>query len=267
MTEPKESAAAMQEQVAARLGGRAAVFWAGVTGSTNDEARSAGAGGAPAPAVYGAERQRRGRGRLKRSWTSGGAEAVEMSFLLRPRVDPASLAGVSFAVALGICEGVRASCGVEARIKWPNDVVVGGRKICGILCESSLMGSGVGFVVAGCGINVNQRAFPTLPGAASLRQLTGRPQPRAAVAAACAEGVLSWVARFSAGGLGAIMDAYRSRSAVLGREVEIVEADGTRLTGRCTGFAPDGAIAVELGPDRRLFHASDVSLRGAGLHV
>ena len=267
MNSLKSAAAAMREQITARLRHPVLVHWQEQTTSTNDDARRAALDGAAAPAVFGAEQQSAGRGRLRRHWETGSGEAVEMSFLLRPQTPAAVLAGYNFAAALGICAGLETCCGVQAQVKWPNDVVVGGRKICGILSEASLLGGEAAFVVTGTGVNVNQRSFPEgLGGAVSLRMLTGTVKSRADVAAACIEAVLDRAGRFEQLGFAGIMDEYRERSAVLGRDVDVVQADGT-VPGRCVDFDPDGAIVVDTGGRLVRFHANDVSLRGAGLHV
>lgn len=257
----------MQQQVAQRLHSDVSVFWRAETGSTNDDAKEAARNGQRAVAVFGAERQTHGRGRLERCWCSGVGQAVEMSFLFRPSVPGRMLAGFNFAAALGICDGVDACCGLRAQVKWPNDVLVDGAKLCGILSEACFMGPEAAFVVTGTGINVNQCSFPAqLGGAVSLRMLTGRPLARAVVASACIDGVVSRTEAFARSGFAGIMDDYRRRSVVLGRDVEVIGVQGT-VRGRCVDFGEDGSIVIATGSGRQHFHASEVSLRGAGLHV
>lgn len=266
MTDLQNVAEVMRDQVARRLVADARVFWTGETGSTNSDARTAALAGQEAVAVFGAEKQSSGRGRLGRRWSSSPSQAVEMSFLFRPRIAGRILAGFNFAAALGICAGLEAY-GVRPEVKWPNDVLVDGTKICGILSEACLIGGDASFVVTGTGINVNQTQFPPeLGGATSLRILTGRPKARAGVAASCIDGVIAATERFVHHGFAGIMDEYRSRSAVLGQQVAVLGRQGA-LAGRCVDFDEDGAIVVEIGGERRRFHAGDVSLRGAGLHV
>ena len=261
------TAQAMEEQISRRLAQSVRLSWTEETDSTNDDAKRAALAGTPAVAIFGAERQHSGRGRLERHWQTGGGASVEMSFLFRPHLSPADLPAINFAVALGVCAGLEAVSGVQAEVKWPNDVLVDGAKICGILSESSLAGGQVEYVVTGAGINVNQAHFSDdLPGAASLRMLIGRPLSRAEVAAACIDAVLDRVRKLEEDGWERILDEYRRRSAVLGRQVEIVDRDGI-LRGRCIDFETDGAIVVDMGHERRRFYATDVSLRGAGLHV
>lgn len=261
------SALAMQKAVQLRVPDHP-VSWKAETDSTNEDARRGALGGAAAGAVFGAEFQTGGRGRLTRRWNSGAGEAVEISLLFRPQISLLQPAGFSFAAALGIAQAAHETADVDAKIKWPNDVVVDGKKICGILCEAATLGAQAAFMIVGAGTNVNQDTFPAeiAQRAASLRMLTGRSLDRADVAAACIRHVSHWTERFLRNGLPALMDAYCERSAVLERDVEVY---GTAqiYAGRCTGFAPDGAILVE-GPEGvRSFHANDISLRGAGLHV
>lgn len=261
------AAEAMRTQIRDQLHCGAEIMWTGETDSTNDDARRAALAGQSALSVFGAERQRSGRGRLERRWSSSSGMAVEMSFLFRPQVPVRSLAGFNFAAAIGICRGLELCSSLNAQVKWPNDVLVNGAKICGILSEASILGSHVSFVVTGTGINVNQPGFPPeLRGATSLRMLTGRPQARARIAAACIDSVAAETEKFALGGFAAIMDEYVARSAVVDREVEVLSAEGP-LAGRCVGFDEEGAIVVDFGGAERHFHANDVSLRGAGLHV
>lgn len=261
------SAARMERDIAALLPD-CPVFWKAETGSTNEDAREGALTGKPSGSVFGAEKQTRGRGRLTRQWNSGEGEAVEMSFLFRPEAGKLEPAGFSFAAALGIADGVEQTAGLSCRIKWPNDVVAEGRKICGILCESATLGNQAAFMVIGTGINVNQTVFPReiASRASSLRLLTGRISDRAEAAAACIAGVKHWVSEFLENGLPALETAYTQRSAVLGREVEVLKS-AQIYAGRCVGFNKDGAILVEGSDGVQAFHASDVSLRGAGLHV
>lgn len=262
-----ESAAAMQNQITCLLKHVVPITWKAETSSTNDDAKQAALDNEPAPHIYGAERQTEGRGRIARKWLSGAGQSVEMSFLLRPEISSDFLAGISFAAALGICRGIE-RWGVKAQVKWPNDVMVAGAKICGILSEAGLQNGVASFVVVGTGINVNQVSFPEAVAkrAVSLRQLTGRPISRAQVAAACINGIIQYVGLLATQGMQSILSEYRSRSSVLGEIVE-VHGNGIVYSGRCLDIDSDGALVMEESGSRRRFLANDVSLRSAGPNV
>lgn len=238
--------------------------WLEETDSTNNEARRAAQAGDPGGVVFLAERQTAGKGRLGRSWESHDGQEVQMSFLLRPRIAPRDMSGASFAAGIGIAEGIR-SLGVPAMLKWPNDVVVGPRKVCGILVESAILDAdSVGYVVVGTGINVNQESFRAelADRATSLRMEKGEVLSRPMVAAVLMESVLAWMERFFEGGMDAVMDAYRRLSCVLGRQITVETEEGP-VVGRCVGFGHDGRIEVDCGGTARWFSANDVSVRRA----
>ncbi len=133
------------------------VFAFGRVASTNDIAFSLARTGSPEGTLVVAEEQTRGKGRLGRRWHSPPGLGLWFSLVLRPEVNAGESSGISLVVALAVAVVLRDAYGVDTRIKWPNDVVVGPRKICGILTEAEFHGDGVEFVVVGTGINVGQR--------------------------------------------------------------------------------------------------------------
>lgn len=128
--------------------------------STNDRARDlAAAGSAEGTAVI-ARRQTSGRGRMGRSWSSPSGEGLYLSIILRPEVEPANSSVITLAAAVAVAETLSLDYGAAADIKWPNDVLVEGRKICGILVESAIEGDRVQHAILGIGINLSQEQFP-----------------------------------------------------------------------------------------------------------
>jgi len=164
---------------AARLIGRAIAFHPRLD-STMDEARRQAESGAPEGLVVIADDQVRGRGRFSRSWVSPPGANLIFSVLLRPR--PEHLYFLNMAAALAICDTVTRFTNVHARLKWPNDVMVDGRKISGILIENSVRPDGsVDYAVLGIGLNVNfdPSTVPEIAGiATSIARLAGRPVSR-----------------------------------------------------------------------------------------
>ncbi len=191
----------------------------------------------PEGAVAVTEHQTAGRGRSGRRWEDEPGASVLVSVLLRPP-SPADAPQLSLVCALAVAGTVEAANAGPARVKWPNDVLVGGAKVAGILLESR--GGGV---VCGIGLNVNQAeaALPRvtrLP-AASLRTLTGREHDRAVLLAALLDHLERRYDVWLRDGLGPLVPELEARDALRGRPVE---ADG--VTGVAAGIAPDGRLRV-----------------------
>jgi BirA family biotin operon repressor/biotin-[acetyl-CoA-carboxylase] ligase len=167
-------------------------------GSTNAEAMNAAAAldhriarksraaAAPAPegSVYVAEEQTAGRGRGGHGWHSARSAGIYCSVVLRPQVAPADVLMLSLAAGLAVRQAVEQVTGLRADLRWPNDLLLGGKKFCGILIEMNAEATRVRYAVVGMGINVNQEAFPPSIAATSLRMESGRTWSRVELAAA-----------------------------------------------------------------------------------
>ena len=160
------------------------------TGSTNPDAKRFAEEGAPHGTIVVADRQTAGRGRRGRSWESPAGKSIYFTIVVRPEFEPDKASMITLVVALAVAEAVREETGLSTGIKWPNDVVVNGKKICGILTEMSMTPemNEIQFLVAGVGVNVNQDSeedfTPELRGrAASLKMEAGRTIDRAALLA------------------------------------------------------------------------------------
>ena len=127
--------------------------------STNNVIKREAENGAPHGTLAVADYQSGGKGRRGRVWKSPHGVGIWMSILLRPELTPSSAPMMTLPAAMAVAEGIRAACGLDTKIKWPNDVVVNGKKVCGILTEAFSCGGGTA-VVVGIGINVNTAAFP-----------------------------------------------------------------------------------------------------------
>ena len=234
--------------------------------STNDIARAAGMEGCPAWTVFVAREQSLGRGRRGRSWSSPSG-GLWMSILARPALPEDERCLITLAVAVAVNKVLR-SCGVESRIKWPNDLVVNGKKVGGILCESVVCGENAGeFVVIGVGLNLNVDCT-VLPGdigesATSVSQETGRFHDPDDILSKIVESIRAEMERLEAGEGEAVLSDWRSTNSVLGRRVTVVG-----LTERLAGTAIDidhaGALILETASGLRRVLAGDVSLRPEG---
>ena len=129
-------------------------------GSTSEIAKAKAREGAPEGTVFIAESQTEGRGRLGKTWDSPKGTGIWMSIILRPQILPQEVPSITLIAGLAICQAIREITKLPAYIKWPNDIVVGGKKVCGILTEMSAEIDLVNYVIMGIGINVNTTEFP-----------------------------------------------------------------------------------------------------------
>lgn len=232
------------------------VRWFDAIGSTNAEvARHARAGAAEGLLVL-ADEQTAGRGRRGRVWHAPPGTSLMGSLLLRPDVEPSARTLVPLLVGVALCEAAEAVApDVDARLKWPNDLLIDGRKSAGILVEVHPPDA----VVVGTGVNVDWRGVarpPDLAGATSLAEAAGHDIDRWALLAAYLDRL---AARYAAWQREppAFLDDYRRRCTTIGRTVVVTHVDGTVLRGVATDVDVDGSLRVD--GDHR-----DGSGRGAG---
>ncbi|HEY3352694.1 MAG TPA: biotin--[acetyl-CoA-carboxylase] ligase [Polyangia bacterium] len=216
-------------------------------GSTNDEAAAWARAGAPEGAVVVAERQTAGRGRAGRAWFSPPGESLYCSLVLRPPVPPAAVPPLTLCAGIAIHEALGA-LGARPDLKWPNDVLLDGKKVCGILTEMSSDVERVHYVILGLGLNVNGRAFPAALAdrATSLRLSRGPDAPppaRAAVLAEVLRRLEVWHDRFAAEGGAMVAREFAPRSSQLGRPVRVQLGDDV-IAGVAAGLDTDGALLV-----------------------
>jgi len=226
------------------------------TVSTNDGAKRLARAGASEGTLVVAARQTGGRGRFDRPWESPAGGAY-VSCVLRPPLAPSLLAPLSLVAAVGVADGL-ASLGLEAQLKWPNDVEVGGRKLAGILLEMAAESDRTEWVVLGCGLNVTAR--PHERAASVADHVSGVTVPEAA--AAVLDGIAAAYRRFLADGFEDLRDAYLQRLALLGARVIVRDAPGTVVAeGAVTGVGSAGELLVGgSGAEVRVL-AGEVTLR------
>lgn len=228
------------------------------TDSTNRQARLWAREGAPSGAVVIAARQTAGRGRMQRQWESPEGAGLYLSAIVRPELPLEKFPLLTFAAALAASDACREAAQADARIKWPNDLVLDGRKIAGILLERE--GDAA---VIGIGINVRQRLcdFPEelRDKAGSLQMLTGRTVDFAALERGLFAALSRRVDQIAQD---AWQADYRERSVTLGARVRVLETDG-EFSGVAEEMDATGALLVrdETGTLRRVL-AGDVSVRG-----
>ncbi len=233
--------------------------------STNHQARRLAEKGASHGTIVVAETQTAGKGRRGRSWVSPAGCGIWMSLILRPEISPSKASMLTLVAALGTAEGLREMCGIDCGIKWPNDLVLNQKKICGILTEMSTELSEIRYVIVGIGINVNTEAFPEelLDKATSLKLETGKTWKRSPLIAAIGKRIEEYYQIFlETQDLSQLREAYLSRLVSLHKPVVILSGEESR-EGICRGIDEGGELLVEL-PDGRIetVLSGEVSVRG-----
>lgn len=247
--------------------------WAGkdyryleVTGSTNDDCARFMQEGAAHGTVVVAGQQLGGKGRRGRSWSSPPGEAVYMTIGLRPEVSPDRASMLTLVMALAVSRAIGQVCGRDdADIKWPNDIVIGGRKVCGILTEMHMDGNRIGCVVIGVGINLNRSEFePELAQTAtSLSIECGRGFDRGPMIGAVLENFEYYYAKFAEKcDMSTIMGEYVEKMINKDREVRVLDPHG-EYHAIARGINEMGGLLVEKEDGtQEAVYAGEVSVRG-----
>jgi len=200
------------------------------TPSTMDIARNLARKGAPDFSVVVAGIQDQGRGRLKRVWRSpqGG---LYFTLVLRPSLPPVLSPRVNFAASLILAQTLEKKCGIDVKVKWPNDLLVADRKISGMLSEMEAEGDLVSFVNIGIGVNVNNDSPSDVGQAISIREITGKTHSRIEI---LSDFLDAFEIKITGGSLDRVVTEWKKTTATIGRRVKIVTARET-----CRGVAVD----------------------------
>lgn len=232
--------------------------------STNTRAKCLGEAGAGNGMAVIAEYQTAGRGRQGRQWVSENGNCY-FSMLLRPRIPTEGVAGITLVAALALAESIEKVSGLTTGIKWPNDVIINGRKVCGILTEGSSGPTYMNYVVVGIGVNCNQEEFPTeiRDVATSICLEMHRKVDRTVLLSeffGCFE--RRYETFLETGDLQRLQEDYNKRLINRGREVKLLEKDGEQIR-KAIGIDVHGGLLVEdeMG-SRQTVIAGEVSVRG-----
>jgi BirA family transcriptional regulator, biotin operon repressor / biotin---[acetyl-CoA-carboxylase] ligase len=219
-------------------------------GSTNTAALTTAAEGAPEGTVFLAEEQTAGRGRGANTWESPRSTGIYCSAILRPPLPPSDVLVLSLAAGLAVQASIRQiDARVNGDLKWPNDVLIDGRKVCGILTEMNAEATQVRFIVVGIGVNVNQTSFPEELGAISLRQATGSEWSRVELVAALLKS-LDREYRQLLAGRGAresILRRFAENSSWVRGKAVRVDENGSALAGITEGLDERGFLRLRTG--------------------
>ncbi len=211
--------------------------------STNRAAKDWAAQGAPAGSLVTARVQKAGRGRKGRTWQADPEAGIAMSLVLRPGAVPGGVQSITLLTAVAVCLAVEEASGGACQIKWPNDVWMGGKKVCGILTEMVTDLEGEMYLVAGIGINVAQDGFPPeIAGTAtSILRETGKRVHRASLVASVCHHMDALIACWSREGFAPIAALYRPRMALVGEWVSMTQGDQSWRV-KITGISDHGAL-------------------------
>jgi len=256
---PPDIAGALAASRDRRGGFGAPLVYFPTIGSTNDVAARLAGAGAPEGTTVAAEAQTAGRGRLGRTWFSPQGAGLYVSIVIRPDTragladdgQPAAAPGLpamlTLAAGVALAEAVRETTGLEAEIKWPNDLVFDRRKLAGILAEASAQGSELDYVILGFGVNIRPVTYPpdVAQRATSIEAELGRPVDRGLLLAKALENLSACRAALRRGDVGGVLDRWRRMSpGAVGARVEWRTPAGA-VTGRTAGLDDDGALLVE----------------------
>ena len=231
--------------------------------STNTVIKEMALAGAPDGSLCVAESQTAGKGRLGRAWSAPAGKGLWVSLLLRPRLKPACAPFITLCAAMAMAKAVQDASGLEVKIKWPNDLVADGRKICGILLELSADPDSIEYVVVGTGLNVHPGAYPPelRDRAAAVGELAAETPLRREILARYLAALEALIERLEREDFGNLAAEYWSMSCTLGHEVQVSGA--VELTGVADAIDTTGALIVRTADGKRhRLLSGDVSVRG-----
>lgn len=240
------------------------IFYFPVIDSTNSKAKQFAEEGCKSGTLVIAEQQEAGRGRLGRNWESPQGAGIFMTVVLKPKMNPNNASMLTLVAALAVSAAIRKQTGRSAGIKWPNDIVMNGKKVCGILTEMSAQVDCINHIVIGIGINVHNEIFPEelTDMATSLFLETGERLNRAVLIEEIWEQFERYYAIFleteDLGGLVREYDAHLVNRTQMVRVLDPKEP----FEGRAMGITPKGELIVDTGESRRLVSSGEVSVRG-----
>ena len=241
--------------------GRAVSHYEHTLTSTNLVLKDMAKQGAPHGSLCLCEKQTAGRGRMDRQWSSPEGQGVWLSVLLRPKMPAENAPVITFCCALAMTEAVRSVTGLDAQIKWPNDLVLRGKKLCGILLELGFDAQGY-YVVAGTGLNIRAGAYPPeLAHQATSIEEHGVLPNRGAIVAKYLAALEDALAAVEQHGFAGIAEDFRRTCITLGSQVNVIGTEDS-FTGVAEDVDVTGALLVRTEDGLRRVLAGDVSVRG-----
>ncbi len=232
--------------------------------STNTKAKELAEQGYPSGTLVVADRQIAGRGRRGRSWDSPAGIGIFMTLLLKPDINPNNASMLTLVTALATAQAISDVTGAEAKIKWPNDIVINGKKVCGILTEMSAQFDYINHIVIGIGINVHNESFPE-----EIRETASSLLLESSKRIHRADLIARFLERFEAGyaiflqteDLEGLMRDYNALLVNIQKQVRILDPKEP-FEGKAIGITKRGELIVDTWESRKLVSSGEVSVRG-----
>jgi BirA family transcriptional regulator, biotin operon repressor / biotin---[acetyl-CoA-carboxylase] ligase len=258
----------IRDGLKAGIFGKSHIYHYDTTGSTNVMAEHFANEGAPEGAIVVAECQTRGKGRKGRLWSSPAGKGIYVSFILRPPISPNEAPKLTLMASVAFAEAIRECTRLNAEIKWPNDILIGGKKVAGILTEIKAEMDRIHHVVIGVGINVNTppESFPAdiLDKATSLYIESGKTVSRTIVLRSCLEHLEKYYEMVKSQGFASVMKRWKELSMMIGSPVRVEVIDDT-YTGTVKDISEDGYLIIRDQDGRlRQIISGDVFLLSGG---
>ena len=240
------------------------IYYYDVTDSTNIRAKELAEEGHPSGTLVVADRQEAGRGRRGRSWDSPSGAGIFMTLLLKPEMNPNHASMLTLVAAMAVARAISKCAGTEALIKWPNDIVIGGKKICGILTEMSAQFDFINHIVIGIGINVHNEHFPEeiAETAGSILLQTGKRIRRAELIEQILEQFEHYYAIFmETEDLSGLVKEYNAILVNMNKSVRVLDPKEP-FEGKAMGITKKGELIVDTWESRKMVSSGEVSVRG-----
>jgi len=236
-------------------------------GSTNDEAFRLGVQGAPEGTALIAESQSAGKGRMQRTWHSPPGANIYTSVILRPRFEPDLAPRISLAAGVAVAETLDPYCPGKVSLKWPNDVQIGGKKVCGILTQMKTATGVIDFVVVGIGVNVNWnlKEFPEdiQKMATSLSVEAGREVSRLELIILLYENLAKCYRELSQNGFAPLRKKWLDRTTMIGKPVSVIFGKET-INGEAADLDEDGSLVILVDGNKKVKVAAGDATVGKG---
>lgn len=233
--------------------------------STNIKAKELAEQGYPSGTLVVADKQVAGRGRRGRNWDSPSGTGIFMTLMLKPEINPNNASMLTLVAALAVAKAIKDVTGLDARIKWPNDIVINGKKICGILTEMSAQFDYINHIVIGIGINVHNEAFPEEISAVAgsiLLESGGRRFRRAEIIEKTLEHFEEYYEIYlQTEDLSALTADYNALLVNMNKQVKVLDPKD-EFEGKAMGITAKGELIVDTWESRKLVSSGEVSVRG-----
>ena len=233
--------------------------------STNTKAQELAEKGYPSGTLVVADKQESGKGRRGRSWVSPSGTGIFMTLMIKPDINPNNASMLTLVAALAVAKAITSVTGEEALIKWPNDIVVNGKKVCGILTEMNAQFDYINHIVVGIGINVHNESFPeeiSQMASSLMIEAGGKRFHRAQIIAETMSYFEQYYDTFlKTQDLSALVREYEELLVNRNKSVRVLDPKEP-FDGKAMGITPKGELIVETWESRKLVSSGEVSVRG-----